>query len=238
MIKLKNISKNFGTKTVLKNVSAEILNGQTVAIIGPSGSGKSTLLRMINRLEIPTCGSVFIDQKELSETTATHLVPKTCMVFQHFNLFENMTILQNVCYAPVAVLNKNESDVTADALNILAQVGLEQKAHAHPRQLSGGQKQRAAIARALAMHPDIMLFDEVTSALDPETVKEVLMVIKNLAHHGMTIVLVTHEMGFAREVADRILFMDNGQIIEDQPSNDFFSSPRNDRVKEFLSKVL
>lgn len=238
MIKIKNLFKTFGSKQVLSNISLTINSGETVSIVGPSGSGKSTLLRMINRLETPTTGFISIDNKELTETTASTLVKKTGMVFQHFNLFENMSILENVAYAPINVLNVPEPQARQNAKDLLTSVGLGLKVNALPHQLSGGQKQRAAIARALAMRPEIMLFDEVTSALDPEMVKEVLNVIKKLAHHGMTVVLVTHEMGFAKEISDRVIFMDNGEIIEDQKAQEFFENPRHPRVKDFLSKVL
>jgi ABC-type polar amino acid transport system ATPase subunit len=238
MIKIKNLFKKFGSKQVLSNVSLTVNPGETICIIGPSGSGKSTLLRMINRLETPTTGSIFLDGAELTETTASTLVRKTGMVFQHFNLFENMSIINNVSYAPINVLNIPEPQAQQNAKDLLTSVGLGLKLNAFPRQLSGGQKQRAAIARALAMRPQIMLFDEVTSALDPEMVKEVLNVIKKLAHHGMTVVLVTHEMGFAKEISDRIVFMDNGAIIEEQKTAQFFENPRHPRVKDFLSKVL
>lgn len=238
MIKIKNLFKKFGSKQVLSNVSLTINSGETVCIVGPSGSGKSTLLRMLNHLETPTTGAVFIDNVELTEQTAKTLVRKTGMVFQLFNLFENMSIIDNVAYAPMNVLNTPELQARQNARDLLTSVGLGQKINAYPHELSGGQKQRAAIARALAMRPQVMLFDEVTSALDPEMVKEVLNVIKKLAHHGMTVVLVTHEMGFAREISDRVIFMDNGEIIEDQKTSSFFESPRHPRVKDFLSKVL
>ncbi len=238
MIKISNLFKSFGPKTVLQDISLTIQKGETVSIIGPSGSGKSTLLRMINRLEKPTTGSVSINGTQLTEQTAPELLKKTGMVFQLFNLFENMTILENIAYAPQIVLHKSEQEAKDLAKQLLQTVGLSAQASQYPSSLSGGQKQRAGIARALAMNPQIMLFDEVTSALDPEMVKEVLNVIKRLAHSGMTILLVTHEMGFAREISDRILFMDEGRIIADQPATDFFESQQNPRIKDFLSKVL
>ncbi|MBM3894116.1 amino acid ABC transporter ATP-binding protein [Candidatus Dependentiae bacterium] len=242
MIKIKNLYKSFGSsshsKQVLKNINLTIKKGEVVCVIGPSGSGKSTLLRMINRLELPSAGSVFIDNTELTETTEKDLVKKTGMVFQLFNLFENLTTLENVCYAPINSLGMNPAEANELGATLLASVGLGSKKHAKPASLSGGQKQRVGIARALAMRPEIMLFDEATSALDPEMVKEVLSVIKKLANHEMTIVLVTHEMGFANEIADRVLFMDHGEIIEDQPAKQFFTSPRHPRVKDFLSKIF
>lgn len=238
MINISNLFKSFGSKQVLTDISLTIQKGETISIIGPSGSGKSTLLRMLNRLEIPTAGTVHIDGKELTEKTAAELVKKTGMVFQLFNLFENMTLLENIAYAPRVVLNQSESEAKELAANLLQTVGLKAQINQMPSQLSGGQKQRAGIARALAMSPQIMLFDEVTSALDPEMVKEVLNVIKRLAHAGMTIILVTHEMGFAREISDRIIFMDHGKIIADQPANTFFEEQKNPRIQDFLSKVL
>jgi len=245
MIKISNLFKSFAQtrggvldKQVLTDISLTINKGETVSIIGPSGSGKSTLLRMINRLEAPTAGSIFIDDVELTEKTAAELVKKTGMVFQLFNLFENMTLLENIAYAPQVVLKKTESEAKELAANLLQTVGLSGQVNQLPSQLSGGQKQRAGIARALAMNPQIMLFDEVTSALDPEMVKEVLNVIKRLAHAGMTIILVTHEMGFAREISDRIIFMDHGKIIADQPAAKFFEEQKNPRIQDFLSKVL
>lgn len=238
MINIQNLFKVFGLKQVLTNVSLDIKKGETICIIGPSGSGKSTLLRMLNRLETPTTGSVFIDGVELTEESAPELVKKTGMVFQLFNLFENMTILENVAYAPQQVLGKTQTEANEYATNLLQSVGLGAQIQQFPAQLSGGQKQRAGIARALAMHPQVMLFDEVTSALDPEMVKEVLNVIKKLAHHSMTIILVTHEMNFAREISDRIIFMDHGKIIADQETATFFDQQQNARVRDFLSKVL
>lgn len=238
MISISNLFKTFGKKQVLTDISLTIQKGETVSIIGPSGSGKSTLMRMINRLEAPTAGSVFIDDVELTEKTAAELVKKTGMVFQLFNLFENMTLLENIAYAPQVVLHKTEPEAKELAAHLLQTVGLSAQVNQLPCQLSGGQKQRAGIARALAMNPQIMLFDEVTSALDPEMVKEVLNVIKRLAHAGMTIILVTHEMGFAREISDRIIFMDHGKIIADQPTAAFFEEQKNPRIQDFLSKVL
>jgi ABC-type polar amino acid transport system ATPase subunit len=242
MIKIKNLYKSFGTdiekKLVLKNINLTINKGEVVCIIGPSGSGKSTLLRMLNRLETPSAGHVFIDNTELTDSTAQELVKKTGMVFQLFNLFENLTALENVSYAPMNALGMNSAEAYDLASALLTSVGLGAKKNAKPASLSGGQKQRVGIARALAMQPQIMLFDEATSALDPEMVKEVLTVIKKLANHEMTIVLVTHEMGFANEIADRVIFMDHGEILEDLPTKQFFQSPRHPRVKDFLSKIF
>jgi glutamine transport system ATP-binding protein len=242
MIKIKDLYKSFGNDTekklVLKNINLSINKGEVVCIVGPSGSGKSTLLRMLNRLETPSTGHVFIDNTELTDSTAQELVKKTGMVFQLFNLFENLTALENVCYAPIHALEMNTSEARNLASALLTSVGLGAKKNAKPASLSGGQKQRVGIARALAMQPQIMLFDEATSALDPEMVKEVLAVIKKLANHEMTIVLVTHEMGFANEIADRVIFMDHGEVLEDQPTKQFFKSPRHPRVKDFLSKIF
>jgi ABC-type polar amino acid transport system ATPase subunit len=238
MIKIKNLFKSFGKKQVLQNINLTIKKGEVICITGPSGSGKSTLLRMINRLETPSTGSVFIDNIELTDGTSHDLVKKTGMVFQLFNLFENLTVLENVSYSPINGLSMPKEEALELGYNLLASVGLSSKKNAYPFELSGGQKQRVGIARALAMQPKIMLFDEATSALDPEMVKEVLSVIKKLANHEMTIILVTHEMGFAREVADRVIFMDHGAIIEDQPTKSFFESPKHPRLKDFLSKIL
>jgi arginine/lysine/histidine transport system ATP-binding protein len=240
MIRLENIHKFFGSHEVLKGISGSIPQGEVLAIIGPSGSGKSTLLRTMNLLEEPTSGNVYIDGECINEGRANiaKVRSKMGMVFQHFNLFPHMTTLENVIYAPLKV--KKIPRVEAESLgkSLLEKVGLRDKANTYPPSLSGGQKQRAAIARALAMEPEGILFDEPTSALDPEMVKEVLNVIKGLAHTGITMVIVTHEMGFAREVADRIWFLDEGRLIEDLPSREFFSSPKTKRAQEFLEKVL
>lgn len=240
MIKLENVTKSFGELDVIKGVTAEIPQGEVVAIIGPSGSGKSTLLRCINLMEIPTSGRVLIDGECINEgkVKIAKVRRKVGMVFQHFNLFPHMTTLMNVAYAPIKVKGMKPKEANAMALKLLDKVGLGEKANVYPSNLSGGQKQRAAIARALAMEPEAILFDEPTSALDPEMVKEVLGVMQSLAHTGITMVIVTHEMGFAREVADRVWFIDDGQIREDTPSIEFFKSPRNARAKEFLENVL
>ncbi|RPF53205.1 amino acid ABC transporter ATP-binding protein [Aquisalibacillus elongatus] len=240
MIKVENLYKSFDDLAVLQNIDTTINHGEVVAVIGPSGSGKSTLLRCMNLLETPTEGHIWIDGEDLTipSTNILKVRQKIGMVFQHFHLFPHMKVIDNLTYAPMTVkgLSKNEAEVSADKL--LAQVGLSDKKDAYPNSLSGGQKQRVAIARALAMEPELMLFDEPTSALDPEMVKEVLDVIKSLADSGMTMVVVTHEMGFAKEVADRIIFMDYGQIVEESKPEDFFSSAKTDRARGFLDKVL
>ncbi|MBM7871445.1 polar amino acid transport system ATP-binding protein [Clostridium pascui] len=218
----------------------EIKKGEIVAIIGPSGSGKSTLLRCMNLLETPTSGKIFIDEVDITDkdTDIMAIRQRVGMVFQHFNLFPHMTVMENMIYAPTKVKKMSKSEAEDKAMKLLSQVGLSEKAAVYPATLSGGQKQRVAIARALAMDPEVILFDEPTSALDPEMVKEVLNVIKGLAGTGITMVLVTHEMGFAREVADRICFLDGGQIIEDDTPQVFFSKPKSDRAREFLEKVM
>ncbi|MCI6055602.1 amino acid ABC transporter ATP-binding protein [Dysosmobacter sp.] len=240
MIDVKNLSKSFGDHLVLDNLSQHIYPGEKVVVIGPSGSGKSTFLRCLNLLEIPTAGTITFDGHEITDPKADidKLRQQMGMVFQHFNLFPNMTIRKNITLAPVRtkLMTQAEADDTATAL--LKRVGLEEKADAYPAQLSGGQKQRIAIVRALAMKPKVMLFDEPTSALDPEMVGEVLDVMKELARDGMTMVVVTHEMGFAREVASRVLFMDEGHILEEAPPEQIFSHPQNPRLQDFLSKVL
>ena len=240
MIDVKNLSKSFGDHLVLDNLSQHIYPGEKVVVIGPSGSGKSTFLRCLNLLEIPTAGTITFHGHEITDPKADidKLRQQMGMVFQHFNLFPNMTIRKNITLAPVRtkLMTQAEADDTATAL--LKRVGLEEKADAYPAQLSGGQKQRIAIVRALAMKPKVMLFDEPTSALDPEMVGEVLDVMKELARDGMTMVVVTHEMGFAREVASRVLFMDEGHILEEAPPEQIFSHPQNPRLQDFLSKVL
>lgn len=240
MINVEDVSKTFGSLTVLKNISMEIKKGEIVAIVGPSGSGKSTLLRCMNLLETPTSGNIFIDDVDITDrrTDIMAIRQKVGMVFQHFNLFPHMTVMENMIYAPTKVKMMSKSEAEDKAMKLLSQVGLSEKAGVYPATLSGGQKQRVAIARALAMDPEVILFDEPTSALDPEMVKEVLNVIKGLAGTGITMVLVTHEMGFAREVADRICFLDRGQIIEDDTPAVFFSKPKSARAKEFLEKVM
>ena len=240
MIDVKNLSKSFGDHQVLKDISEHIYAGDKVVIIGPSGSGKSTFLRSLNLLELPTTGSITFDGVEITnpKTDIDQVRRKMGMVFQHFNLFPNMTIKRNITLAPVRTGLMSQAQADELAMQLLRRVGLEEKANAYPNQLSGGQKQRIAIVRALAMNPKVMLFDEPTSALDPEMVGEVLSVMKELAADGMTMVVVTHEMGFAREVGSRILFMDEGRIVEQGTPEEVFGNPQNPRLKDFLSKVL
>lgn len=239
-IKVEGLYKSFGSLNVLQGISTEINKGQVVALIGPSGSGKSTFLRCMNLLETPTSGKVFIDGKEITSPKIDIMKVRqnVGMVFQHFNLFPHMTVIKNIMYAPLKVKHITEEEARKVGMDLLKKVGLEAKAKAYPSQLSGGQKQRVAIARSLAMKPDIMLFDEPTSALDPEMVKEVLDVMQDLAKSGMTMAVVTHEMGFANEVADRILFLDQGKLAEDAPPEVFFSNPKCDRAKQFLDNIL
>ena len=240
MIEFHNVHKSFGKLEVLKGIDFKIEKGQVVTLIGPSGSGKSTILRCINLLEKPDSGAVLIEGQDITEKKADiqKIRKDIGMVFQHFNLFPHMTVMENMIYAPVRVNKLSKEEAKKKAMELLALVGLTEKADAYPNKLSGGQKQRIAIARAIAMEPKIMLFDEPTSALDPEMVKEVLEVIKGLAHTGITMALVTHEMGFAREVSDRICFIDGGKILEDTTPEAFFSQPSTDRAKAFLDKVL
>ena len=240
MINIENLSKNFGNLKVLKNISTTINKGEIISIIGPSGSGKSTFLRCINKLEEPTEGHIYIDGLDLMDkkTDINKIRERVGMVFQHFNLFPNMTVLENLTLSPIMVKKESKDEAEKYALYLLEKVGLLDKAKSYPTQLSGGQKQRIAIARALAMKPEVILFDEPTSALDPEMIKEVLDVMRDLAKEGMTMLIVTHEMGFARNVGNRILFMDNGEIIEDCSPKDFFENPSNERIKDFLNKVL
>ena len=240
MINIENLSKNFGDLKVLKNISTTINKGEVISIIGPSGSGKSTFLRCINKLEEPTEGHIYIDGMDLMDknTDINKIRERVGMVFQHFNLFPNMTVLENLTLSPTIVKKESKKEAEKYALYLLQKVDLLDKANSYPNQLSGGQKQRIAIARALAMKPEVILFDEPTSALDPEMIKEVLDVMRNLAKEGMTMLIVTHEMGFARNVGNRILFMDNGEIIEDCSPKDFFENPTNERIKDFLNKVL
>ena len=239
-IHVAHLKKNFGKLEVLKDVSTDIYEGEVVVIIGPSGSGKSTFLRCMNRLEDITGGTVIVDGCDITDrkTDINRVRENVGMVFQHFNLFNNMNVLRNLTLAPVDLKKADKQTAQARAVKLLERVGLADKAQAYPSQLSGGQKQRVAIARALAMNPDIMLFDEPTSALDPEMVGEVLEVMKELAREGMTMVIVTHEMGFAREVADRVLFMDGGYIVEEGTPDEVFSHPQHARTKDFLNKVL
>ena len=240
MIKVEQLSKSFGPLEVLKGITTDIDKGQVVAIIGPSGCGKSTFLRCLNLLERPTKGKIYLDEVDLtdSRTDIRKARQNIGMVFQHFNLFPNMTVMENVIYAPIKVKNMTKGNAQELGYSLLSRVGLEEKADIYPSRLSGGQKQRVAIARSLAMQPQVMLFDEPTSALDPEMVKEVLDVIQSLAETGITMAIVTHEMGFAREVADRIIFLDSGRIAEDAPPDVFFSTPKSERACQFLEKVL
>ena len=239
-IQVENLIKDFGSLHVLQGVTTAIYEGEVVVVIGPSGSGKSTFLRCLNKLEETTSGRIMIDGKELTDpkTDINHLRERVGMVFQHFNLFNNMPVLRNLMLAPVDLKKCSKTEAKARAVAMLKRVGLEEKANSYPRELSGGQKQRVAIARSLCMKPDIMLFDEPTSALDPEMVGEVLDVMKELARDGMTMVVVTHEMGFAREVANRVLFMADGQILEEGTPEQIFRNPQNPRTKDFLNKVL
>ncbi len=239
-IAVDRLYKSFGSLKVLREISTEIHRGEVVAIIGPSGCGKSTFLRCLNLLEKPTSGKVYIEGTDITApgVDVMKMRQNVGMVFQHFHLFPHMTVLQNVMYAPAKVKQLPKAVVQEKAQQLLARVGLAEKADVYPSKLSGGQKQRVAIARALAMEPKVMLFDEPTSALDPEMVKEVLDVIKAVSLSGMTMAIVTHEMGFAREVADRIFFLDGGKVAEDAPPSEFFGSPKSDRARQFLEKVL
>ena len=240
MIDVKHLSKSFGDHLVLDDISEHIHPGEKVVVIGPSGSGKSTFLRCLNLLEIPTKGSITFDGTEITDPKVDidRIRRQMGMVFQHFNLFPNMTIRKNITLAPVQTGLMKQAQADQQAMELLRRVGLEDKADSYPNQLSGGQKQRIAIVRALAMKPKLMLFDEPTSALDPEMVGEVLDVMKQLAQEGMTMVVVTHEMGFARQVADRVIFMADGTIIEEGPPEHFFENPTHERTKQFLSKIL
>lgn len=240
MIEVKNLKKSFGKLDVLQGISEKIEEREVVCIIGPSGSGKSTFLRCLNLLEEPTGGEVYLDGEQINGpgVDIDKVRERLGMVFQSFNLFPHMTVLDNLTLAPIKVKGISKEEAEKKAYDLLKTVGLEDKAQAYPRALSGGQKQRVAIARALAMDPEVMLFDEPTSALDPEMVGEVLAVMKDLADKGMTMVIVTHEMGFAKEVADRVLFMDQGIIMEQGEPKALFESPQNERTKSFLSKVL
>ena len=240
MIKIEHLYKNYGKVEVLKDISVEIKKGEVIAIIGPSGSGKSTFLRCLNKLEEPTKGNIYIKEHNLMDrnTNINKIREKVGMVFQHFNLFPHKTVLENLTIAPLKVKNANLEEINKKAMKLLEKVGLANKAEAYPDQLSGGQKQRIAIARTLAMDPEVILFDEPTSALDPEMIKEVLDVMKSLADEGMTMIIVTHEMGFAKNVADRVFFMDKGNILEDDTPEVIFNNPKHERTKEFLNKVL
>lgn len=241
MIEAKNLTKKFGDLTVFENLNVKVKKGEVLVIIGPSGSGKSTFLRCLNTLELPNEGEIIIEGEKLNikDKKDTRLkIEKMGMVFQNFNLFPHMTVEQNVIEAPITVKKEKKEDVLKKANELINKVGLGDKKDYYPSKLSGGQKQRVAIARALAMDPDIMLFDEPTSALDPELVGEVLNVMKDLAKEGMTMVVVTHEMGFAREVGDRVIFMDGGKIVEEGTPEDIFSNPKEERTKAFLDKIL
>ncbi|MEE6131067.1 peptide ABC transporter ATP-binding protein [Priestia aryabhattai] len=240
MIKIENLHKSFGHNEVLKGISTIIKEKEVVAVIGPSGSGKSTFLRCMNLLEQPTSGAITIADQEITnaKTNIMNVRQNVGMVFQHFHLFPHMTVLENLTYAPITVKGISKEEAKNKGMQLLTKVGLAEKANEYPNRLSGGQKQRVAIARALAMEPEIMLFDEPTSALDPEMVKEVLDVMKSLTETGMTMVIVTHEMGFAREVADRVLFLDGGRLVEDSPPTEFFTAPKSKRAKDFLEKIL
>ena len=242
LIRVENLKKHYlnGAVKALDGINCTINKGEVAVIVGPSGSGKSTMLRSLNLLEMPTSGHIYLDNIDITnpKTNINTHRQKMGMVFQQFNLFPHMTVLKNMTLAPIKLLGKSKEEAEATALELLDKVGLKDRADAYPSQLSGGQKQRVAIVRALAMNPDVMLFDEPTSALDPEMVGEVLDVMKSLAKEGMTMVVVTHEMGFAKEVADRVIFIDEGIIMEDAPPAEFFGNPKNERLKSFLSKVL
>ena len=240
MIKIENLHKKFHQLEVLKGIDVNVEKGEIIAIIGPSGSGKSTFLRCINRLEEPTYGKIFIDGENIldKKTDINKIREKVGMVFQHFNLFPHKTVMENIILAPMKLKGYTKEQAETKALELLQKVGLVEKKDTYPNKLSGGQKQRIAIARALAMEPEIMLFDEPTSALDPEMIKEVLDVMIDLAKEGMTMLIVTHEMGFAKNVASRILFMNDGIILEDEKPEEFFNNPKHNRTKEFLYKVL
>ena len=240
MLKTKGLKKSFGKNEILKGIDTEIKKGEVVCIIGPSGSGKSTFLRCLNLLEEPTEGTVILDDVVINTggVDINKMREKLGMVFQNFNLFPHKTVLENITIGPIQVLKKDKKEADEKAMELLEVVGLKDKAFEYPSSLSGGQKQRVAIVRALAMEPEAMLFDEPTSALDPEMVGEVLDVMKDLARQGMTMVIVTHEIGFAREVADRVLFLDEGELIEEGTPSELFDNPKQERVKDFLSKVL
>lgn len=238
MIEIKNLHKSFGKNEILKGINQSVSESEVLCIIGPSGSGKSTMLRLINMLETPTKGEIYIDGEKITEKNINRIRTKMGMVFQNFNLFPHLTVLDNITIGPVNVKNISKDEAEKEAVKLLEKVGLKDKASSYPKSLSGGQQQRVAIARALAMNPEIMLFDEPTSALDPEMVGEVLDVMKSLAKEGLAMIVVTHEMGFAKEVADRVIFMDEGIIIEEGTPDEVLENPKKDRTKEFLSKVL
>ncbi len=238
MIEIKKLYKSYGDNEVLKGIDQKVSEAEVLCIVGPSGSGKSTMLRCINLLEVPTSGEVYIDGELVTSQNINEIRTKMGMVFQNFNLFPHMTVLENVTCAPINVKGVSKADAEAKAMELLTRVGLDNKANAYPRSLSGGQQQRVAIARALAMDPEIMLFDEPTSALDPEMVGEVLDVMKDLAKEGLAMIVVTHEMGFAKEVADKVIFMDEGVIVEQGTPEEVLVNPSEERTKNFLSKVL
>ena len=240
LIQVQNLGKSFGKIDVLKDITVDIYKGDVVFVVGPSGSGKSTFLRCLNRLEEPTKGHIYFEGTDITDpkTDIDKHRQKMGMVFQQFNLFPHMDIMKNLILAPMKLQGKSQQEAEAEAMRLLERVGLADRAHAYPSQLSGGQKQRIAIVRALCMKPDVMLFDEPTSALDPEMVGEVLNVMRELAKEHMTMLVVTHEMGFAREVADRVMFLDGGDFVEEAPPEEFFTNPKSERLRSFLSKVL
>ena len=238
MIDVKNLQKRFGDLVVLDGIDLKVDPGDVIVLVGPSGCGKSTFLRCLTHLEEPTGGQIFLDGKEVTDREIDHVRSRMGMVFQHFNLFPHMTVKKNITFAPVKLRKMTQAEADKKAMDLLERIGLADKADEYPNMLSGGQKQRIAIVRALAMDPEVLLFDEPTSALDPEMVGEVLELMKKLAKNGMTMVVVTHEMGFAKEVASRVIFIDKGKIQEDKPPQDFFANPENPRLRDFLSKVL
>ncbi len=238
MIDVKNLQKRFGDLVVLDGIDLKVDPGDVIVLVGPSGCGKSTFLRCLTHLEEPTGGQIFLDGKEVTDREIDHVRSRMGMVFQHFNLFPHMTVKKNITFAPVKLRKMTQAEADQKAMELLDRIGLADKADEYPNMLSGGQKQRIAIVRALAMDPEVLLFDEPTSALDPEMVGEVLELMKKLAKNGMTMVVVTHEMGFAKEVASRVIFIDKGKIQEDKPPQEFFANPENPRLRDFLSKVL
>ncbi len=238
MIDVKNLQKRFGDLVVLDGIDLKVDPGDVIVLVGPSGCGKSTFLRCLTHLEEPTGGQIFLDGKEVTDRDIDHVRSRMGMVFQHFNLFPHMTVKKNITFAPVKLHKMTQTEADRKAMELLDRIGLADKADEYPNMLSGGQKQRIAIVRALAMDPEVLLFDEPTSALDPEMVGEVLELMKKLAKNGMTMVVVTHEMGFAKEVASRVIFIDKGKIQEDKPPQEFFANPENPRLRDFLSKVL
>jgi polar amino acid transport system ATP-binding protein len=238
VIDVKNLQKKFGDLVVLDGIDLKVDPGDVIVLVGPSGCGKSTFLRCLTHLEEPSGGQIFLDGKEVTDRDIDHVRSRMGMVFQHFNLFPHMTVKKNITFAPVKLRKMTQAEADKKAMDLLERIGLADKADEYPNMLSGGQKQRIAIVRALAMDPEVLLFDEPTSALDPEMVGEVLELMKKLAKNGMTMVVVTHEMGFAKEVASRVIFIDKGKIQEDKPPQEFFANPENPRLRDFLSKVL